>query len=348
MKRFIETKLLATFGIVARVVVTSSVTFIAVVLVLLVTSCQKNPTDGDSGCPPLRPPIALSPYSDPIWSPDRKTIAFNHTPLKRIYYDPGDCLFYYEFYNDSTGFWMINADGSHKRRVLPYCLGDPDWNSDGQWIVFEEGAQIYKMRFSGNDFDPTTLTQLTFEGRNFLPVWSPDGQWIAYSNTIGDTVGVWISPTDGSRVKRYFAFGGEPDWFPDGQKLAYGNRGIWIETIDHSYKIQIYSDSTNRLGSIRVSPDGTKIAFLLQKGNGGLVQIYLMNDDGTNITQLTTEGVGSRFSWSPDGREIVYVSYRFIDYTFANGAIWVLNLETKEKWQLTFNNPPAPAYKELP
>jgi len=94
----------------------------------------------------------------------------------------------------------------------------------------------------------------------------------------------------------------------------------------------------------KFSPNVSKIAFFSQKGNGELVQIWLVNVDGTNITQLTTEGVGGyRFSWSPDGREIVYVSYRFTDYTFANSTLWIINLETGEKRQLTFNNPPAPA-----
>jgi Tol biopolymer transport system component len=294
-------------------------------------------------CPSLRI-VALSPYGSPVWHPSGGFIGFNYTPLKQIIlsYDDRGCLtdVRYEFELDSSGFWLIDADGAQMRRVLPYGLGEPDWSLNGEWIAFETGAQIYKMRFTGTAFDTATLTQLTFEGRNFFPSWSPDGEWVAYSNTIGDTVGVWISPTDGSGIKSYFSSGGQPDWFPDGQRLLYGAAGIWIETIDHSSKIQIYSDRINCLGEPKISPDGGKIAFLLQAYCKGLIQLYLMNADGSGLRQLTTEGVGEDFSWSPDSKEIVYLSYRFTDFSYKNGTLWIINIETGAKRQLTFNYPP--------
>ncbi len=35
---------------------------------------------------------------------------------------------------------------------------------DGEWIVFEEGAHIYRIKVNGD-----SLAQLTFQGRNFSP-----------------------------------------------------------------------------------------------------------------------------------------------------------------------------------
>jgi|GEM_PF-302282 len=357
MKRFIKTKLSATFRTVAFVVVTLLATFTAVVLMLVVTSCEKNPVDHDTVCPPLRPNIALSPYGWPIWSPDGKTIAFNHTPLKRIYRDPVDCLYYYEFYEDSAGFWVINADGSNQRRVLPYGLGEPDWSPDGKWIVFEWGSQIYKIRVVGDSLDISSLTQLTTEGRNFFPSWSPDGEWIAYDSNLNDPKGgysIWRMRNIGTD-KQLVVRGRMADWSGEGTKIIY--IGLYAEIYQYSFmdssihritsfnQVDIYSRD-NRYP--KFSPDGTKIAFVSQEGGKGLVQLWLMNADGSGLRQLTTEGVGDGFDWCPDGRQIVYVSYRFTDYTFANGTLWILNLETGEKRQLTFNNPPALSKQNKP
>lgn len=312
-------------------------TFSAMALMLVVANCGKNPVDGNNDYPPLRPNLAISPYSSPIWHPDGEVIAFNHTPLKRIWQDTVDGLYNYEFYDDSSGFWLIDVDGTNQRRVYHRGLVTPAWSTNGEWVAFGQVEGIFKIRFTGEGFDTLSLTQLTFDGG--YPAWCPDDQWIAYSNTIGDTVGVWISPADGSGGKSYFALGGDPEWFPDGLRLAYACKGIWVEALDHSYKIQIYSNVTNRLACIKVSPDGNNIAFVMQQTDGGSSQIWLMKIDGTNIRQLTTEGVGTAFSWSPDGNEIAYLSFRFADYTYANGTLWILNLQTGQKRQLTFNTP---------
>jgi len=310
----------------------------AICFIISIFGCNQNNTL-ESDCPPLRPNIAASPYGCPVWSTDGETIAFSHTPLKRIYQDPDDCLYYYEFEHDSSGFWMIYPDGSHRRRVLPFSLGSPDWSADGEWIAFERGGQIYKIRVDENGFDIASLLQLTFEGSNFYPTWSPDEGWIAYESTIGDSVGIWILRADGSGLRRYFVFGSQPNWMPNGTAIAYGNRGIWIEAVDHSFKKKIQTFEFERLDNFKVSPDGTMMAFSLQPTNG-VPNLWIMNSNGSILRQLTSEGVGLGISWRPDSKEIVYVSYRTTDYSYANGTLWIINVETRVKKQLTFNFPP--------
>ncbi len=59
----------------------------------------------------------------------------------------------------------------------------------------------------------------------------------------------------------------------------------------------------------RYSPDGTLIAFSSAYAGGS--QIYVMRADGTSVRQLTDDdwaNVGP--AWSPDGRTLVYTSYR--------------------------------------
>ncbi|HSR67630.1 MAG TPA: hypothetical protein VLU25_06790 [Acidobacteriota bacterium] len=54
----------------------------------------------------------------------------------------------------------------------------------------------------------------------------------------------------------------------------------------------------------RVSPDGTRVAFT-RRTAGGPNQIYTVNLDGTQLTQIT-ESPASHPTWSPDGRRIAF------------------------------------------
>jgi uncharacterized protein YjdB len=66
-------------------------------------------------------------------------------------------------------------------------------------------------------------------------------------------------------------------------------------------------DSSDNVQAVR-SPDRTRIAF--SSNRGGSYDLYLMDSDGKNIRQLTTDGVGSEGepAWTPDGTRIIYTA----------------------------------------
>jgi Tol biopolymer transport system component len=79
------------------------------------------------------------------------------------------------------------------------------------------------------------------------------------------------------------------------------------------YAYNIAGDKANRLlkttpnqQSPRFSPDGTRIVFEMFLTNNP--QLFIMNSDGTNSTQLTLQSEGSaRYpNWSGDGTRVTY------------------------------------------
>ena len=113
---------------------------------------------------------------------------------------------------------------------------------------------------------------------------------------------------------------GEPDVSPDGRYVIFTNRST-IRPESFIVRLDLETGEVLNLTSVtsgavavadtspRFSPDGQRIAF--SSVLGGSNQIFVMDADGTNVTQLSDDEFHN-FSpaWSPDGRSLAFGSYR--------------------------------------
>ena len=82
---------------------------------------------------------------------------------------------------------------------------------------------------------------------------------------------------------------------------------------------------------LATSPLWGKIVF--RSNRDGNAEIYTMNSDGSNPTRLTfNEAIDSSPAWSPNGRQIVFHSYRDDD---RKPEIYVMDANGKNQWRLT-------------
>ena len=174
---------------------------------------------------------------------------------------------------------------------------------------------------NGSSFSGRIPKELEYASRLYSPRWSPDGKWILYARdneliTRPFTkeyyyAGKTFPIVSVSEVVEYC------DWAPDGRFVASTrNHEIWITDGSSS---QLLGKGFNP----DVSPDGTKIAFLVH-GEGGEKNIWTMNLDGSDrqlihsyIQSLSTRG--AYIAWSPDSSEIAFFTFEGIWATSLDG-----------------------------
>lgn len=134
----------------------------------------------------------------------------------------------------------------------------------------------------------------------------------------------------------------QPTPIPEGPKgviAFYNNKsmgGIYLMKADGSGEPVLISAHPTGDSKPCWSPDGTRIAFESLRDDPvdkKLMDIYVMNADGSHITRLTkTNGYYSEPAWSPDGAQIVVAGYRNGDN---NSNLFLLSLKNGDLTSLT-------------
>lgn len=320
------------------------------VLFLSFVSCDVNNGGGGGDLPPCPPylTVPIPPYDSPAWHPSGEFIGFNHTPLLKINYPYGEhCQGVYEWDSQQSGFWLINTDGTNMHRILPYKLLNPVWSPDGEWIAFVvpigDERHIFKMKFNGETFDTTTILQLTIEGRNFLPSWSPDGQWIAYDSNVDSPNGmqfIWKMRSDGTQKTRIAndPTKGEirmPSWSRDGNKIAHTRYSTEFVSTE-VFTMDINGGNIKRLTNNTLDDRYPQIVNEKKITYWSSGYLWVMDSSGTNPKQLSNYQIDYLYSISPDLNEVVYMVYNNL-WTYENGTLWIIDLITGVKKQLTYN-----------
>lgn len=120
------------------------------------------------------------------------------------------------------------------------------------------------------------------------------------------------------------------------EKFHDGNWELFVVNADGSNPVNLTkTPNVNELYP-HVSPDGTKISFNVDEGEGDakIRNVYYMNIDGTGRTLVAKNA--REPCWTGDGKGIVFLKGEFEKYThvdYATKGIYVYNLATKEVWE---------------
>lgn len=230
---------------------------------------------------------------------------------------------------ENDEIFSARADGSDPTRLTTNSEWDwtPALSPDRTKIAFSRGPDGAQMLWVMN-FDGSDSRQLTFSGDAGDPSWSADGSQIFFSNVPSHFggVGIFRIQADGSSLTPITSGTDlQPHLSPNGQRLLFARNVALHSTCWWDiFAINLDGTALNRLTVTSTgcgagytatpvwSPDGSRIVFSSQ--TTGLLQVYVMNPDGSGRVQLTYTGNNGHPTWSPDGSRILFQSDRNGDW----------------------------------
>lgn len=175
----------------------------------------------------------------------------------------------------------------------------PSWSPDGQWLAFAMDGSLWRMRVTNGRADGAAEELLREKEFLSSPEWSPDGRYLAYTadddgrsinvRVVNLATGVVTAVTTGAFVNI------EPAWSPDGRRLAY------VTTAPNGFYNIAVTDIT----------DGRP---------GSTIQVTTDHKFGGPRLYFSDEDVHLSPAWSPDGKELLFVSNRGIP--LGSGGVW--------------------------
>jgi hypothetical protein len=193
-----------------------------------------------------------------------------------------------------------------REMYLPQLTTGPSsvaWMPDSQSVVYSMGGRLWRQRLDAGEAEQLTGG----EGYDYQPDVSPDGRWVVYAKYDGKAVELWLMELASGQVKQITkgdAVNVEARWSPDGRRIAY----------------------------VSTAYNGRFHIFVMNVENGepahtGRAIERLTGETRTDQPRYYYGAFDHEISptWSPDGRELIFVSNR--GHLYGTGGFWRMKAE---------------------
>ena len=282
-----------------------------------------------------------SATAQPVLYSSLETVSIASTDRRVIYTAPG--RFEAPNWMHDGKSLLFNRNGHIERLPLPggapelidtgfadRCNNDHGISPDGRQLAISDQSQeehrssIYVLPIEGS-----TPRRITKFSPSYWHGWSPDGKTLAFVGERNGNFDIYTIPVSGGEETRLTTAKGlddGPDYTPDGRYIYFnsertGSMQIWRMRADGSEQQQVISDGYNDWFP-HISPDEKWMVFLTyEKSVTGHpenkdVMLRLMSLSDKKVTVLAKffggQGTINVPSWSPDSKQLAFVSYVLI------------------------------------
>jgi eukaryotic-like serine/threonine-protein kinase len=253
------------------------------------------------------------------------------------------------FVPEGNAAWTLPVLGGAARRLGNVVATDASWSSDGDWLAYTSGKDLYIAK--GDGAEPRRLA--TADGTASWPRWSPDASRLRFTVSGANGSAIWEIAADGSGLHPLLTGWNSPpaeccgSWTPDGRYFVFqSSRGgvadIWamreagslFRRVDHQ-PVQLTSGPTSTFAPLP-GTDGNQLFVRTIQPRGQLVRFDAKSNEFHPLFPGPPPGVqATGVDFSRDGKWIAYMSY-------PDGSLWRSRPDGSERSQLTY--PPLLAY----
>jgi tricorn protease len=273
--------------------------------------------------------------NDDLWicradgTQNRRLTGFNGQDGSPMWSADGKTIYYVSEQFGLANICRIPAEGGTAQPVTRHAddgVRRARISANGEWIVYECGADIYVCSTNGEPncrkvaidaaADDQTNPEATVTVNQNISEYAlaPNEQFVAF--TVRGKV--FLMPVGGGKARQLTDDGGHDHdlaWSPDLKKLLFvsdrnGEEDLYVlEQNDpehpelvraHQFKITQLTKGSTPVSAPGFSPDGKYISFLRDG------KLWVANPDGSNARTLVDQLRVIEYDWSPDGRWIVY------------------------------------------